>query len=221
MYLSARKILVGARSSLLSQRQVEEVLCELKKFHPDIEFTVIWKETRGDLDQKSSLREMDKTDFFTREIDDDLSSGIIEVAVHSAKDLPDPLKEDLVIVALTRGQDPSDVLILKENQTLDSLPKSPRIGTSSSRREKMIRQILPHAEIIDIRGTIHQRLEMLWMDRLDGLVAPLAALIRLKMEGINYIRLKGETAPLQGRLAVVARKKDLEMKTLFASIDER
>ena len=89
---------VGARDSLLSRKQVEEVFSEL-----DFAYEPVWLKTYGDLDRKQSLRHLDKTDFFTRELDEALLKGEVNVTIHSAKDLPEPLPEGLEIVALTKG----------------------------------------------------------------------------------------------------------------------
>src|SRR5690348_1871807 len=97
---------------------MEEVLQELLQFHPDVEFEPIWIVTTGDRDLKTSLRSLEKTDFFTKEIDALQLSGGCRISVHSAKDLPDPLPKGLVIAALTRGVDPSDSIVLRSGETL-------------------------------------------------------------------------------------------------------
>ncbi len=209
---------VAARSSKLSRIQVEEVLSELKSHHPDIIFEPFFVKTTGDLDLKTSLRLMDKTDFFTREIDQLLLEKKCRIAIHAAKDLPDPIPHGLALVALTKGVATHDVLVMREKQNLSDLPESVRIGTSSLRREEAIKALCPNVKLVDIRGTIEKRLEQLDRGDVDGIVMAEAALLRL---GLNRNRLKLTTnvAPLQGRLAVIARAGDQEMKHLFACID--
>lgn len=203
-------IKVGARSSALSQAQVKEVQRELDA----ADFDPIWVETTGDKDQRTSLRDLDKTDFFTREIDLLLLEGKCRIAIHSAKDLPDPLPHGLTIAALTKGVDPSDVLVFH------SLPIGAVIGTSSIRREASIKHLRSDLRCVDIRGTIDQRLALLDAGKIDGLVIAEAALIRLNLTHRKRIRLEGETAPLQGKLAVIARSDDQEMLELFKNIHE-
>ena len=82
---------IGARDSQLSRAQVDEIFQELKAFHPDVQFEPMWLKTTGDHDLKTSLRMLDKTDFFTKELDEKLLAGEIDIAIHSAKDLPEPL----------------------------------------------------------------------------------------------------------------------------------
>jgi hydroxymethylbilane synthase len=210
---------VAARASKLSQAQVKEVEEEIRKFHPEIFLEPLWVTTTGDKDLSTSLRTLDKSDFFTREIDALLLQEKCRIAVHSAKDLPEPLPEGLKIVALTQGVDPSDSLVMPEGKSLTSLPKGARIGVSSLRREKKIQELRADFVGIDIRGTIDARLEILNSGKIDALIVAEAALIRLGLNHLNRLKLEGETAPLQGKLAILARSDDLEMEELFSLLD--
>src|SRR5580765_2750739 len=110
-------ITAGSRSSKLAKAQVKEVLDELRSFHPEIDFETLFFETSGDKDQKTSLRTLDKTDFFTKEIDEAQLLGHFRIAIHSAKDLPEKLAKGLKRVALTHGVDSRDALVLRNNET--------------------------------------------------------------------------------------------------------
>ncbi|OJU81772.1 MAG: hydroxymethylbilane synthase [Chlamydia sp. 32-24] len=210
-------ISVAARQSELSKRQVNEILTELSQHHA-VEFIPNYFLTSGDKDLKTSLRLLDKTNFFTKEIDDIILQGKCRVAIHSAKDLPEPLPEGLAVFAFTKGLDCSDSLVLRENETLDSLPKHAIVATSSARREELVKQYRPDFTFVDIRGTIQQRLEKVMTKEVDGVVIAEAALIRLNLTHLNRIKLKGDTTPMQGRLAVIGQEKDEEMKQLFACL---
>jgi porphobilinogen deaminase len=122
---------------------------------------------------------------------------------------------------LTTGIDSSDSLVLKTGKTPSNLTHHPLIATSSLRREDAVRQLIPHACFMDIRGTIQKRLESLSNDHIDGVVIAEAALIRLGLTHLNRYKLPGDTTPLQGQLAVVVRSDDNEMHTLFSCIDCR
>lgn len=196
------KVVVGARKSPLSQAQVREVEAEF-----GFQFQTIWVETAGDRDQAISLRSLGKSDLFTRELDQMLLDGTIRLAIHSAKDLPDPIPAGLAIAVLTKGVDPRDSLVLRQRR----LPEAPLIATSSERREEAVRKIFPKARFEDIRGTIGARLEKLERGAVDGVVIAEAALIRLKLTHLNRLVLEGETVEGQGRLAVVCRANDREM----------
>lgn len=208
--------MIAARPSLLSQAQVQEVIAELNHFHPHIDCLLHLIHSRGDLDQKLTLRTLGKTDFFTREIDQCVIDGTCQVAVHSAKDLPDPLPNELKCVAMTRGLDPSDVLVLREGE---ELANGSCIATSSERREARVKELREGLTFVDIRGTVEKRLEKLFRKEVDGVVVAMAALIRLKLTHLNIVPLPGETTSLQGRLAIVARKDDPEMEKLFAVLN--
>lgn len=105
-------IKVGSRGSKLAQIQVQEVLKELRLFHPEVFFATTFFETTGDKDQLTSLRTLDKTDFFTKEIDEAQLKNHFRISIHSAKDLPERLAKGLQRVALTSGKDSRDALVL-------------------------------------------------------------------------------------------------------------
>lgn len=212
-------IIVGARSSPLSQVQVKEVLEELKRHHPDVEFTVKYTSTVGDRDLNTSLRTLGKTDFFTKEIDQMLLQGECRIGIHSAKDLPDPLPKGLKLICLTNGVDSSDSLVMREGETIESLPDGAIIATSSVRREELVSRLRMNLTFKDIRGTIGQRLSILERGEADGVVVAEAALIRLGLSHLNRVRLPGETVVGQGQLAVVAREGDTEMIDLFSPMN--
>lgn len=199
---------VGARGSPLSRAQMAEI-CQL---YPHLPIEPIWVDTTGDVDKKTSLRHLGKTDFFTRELDQMLFNGDIRAAVHSAKDLPEPIPSGLSLAVMTHGVDPRDVLVLRPNETLTA---GAVIATSSARREESVRSLCRDLKFVDLRGTIGERLEKLQTGEVDGVVVAEAALIRLKLTP-NRIFLPGVTAENQGRLAILVREGDEEMKRLFA-----
>lgn len=225
-YLAKKKRIflpIGARPSPLAQIQVEEVVEALKQAYPSILFSIQLSSihTQGDLDQKTSLKSLNKTSFFTQEIDSALLAGKIRLGIHSAKDLPEPLPSGVKLICLTKGLNPSDALVLRENEHLENLPIGSRIGTSSLRREIAVLLLRPDFIISDIRGTIGERLQKLTNGTLDGVVVAEAALIRLGLTHLNRIFLPDCHTPLQGQLAVLARENDLEMARLFAPLDTR
>ncbi len=210
------EIVVGARSSPLSRKQVEEAEAELRAFYPHVVFRPIFVQTTGDKEKITSLRSLDKTDFFTREIDEMLLKGTCRIGIHSAKDLPDPLRAGLKLGALTCGIDPVDVLVIRE-----AFPEKGIVATSSERREQAVRELFPNAHFVDIRGLIQERLDRLQNGEVDGVVVAEAALIRLGLKHLNRIRLPGETAPLQGRLAFVIREDDHEVASLLTVVSAK
>ena len=215
---------VGARSSPLSQAQVQEVLEALQKHCEEVTFNTVWCQTKGDQDQKTSLKTLDKTDFFTKEIDRALLSGKVDFAVHSAKDVPEVLPEGLHIAALTESIDPYDVLVSRNGLKLDRLPLGARIGTSSIRRKEALKKFRPDFELVDIRGNIQERLKILETIELHAIVIAAAGLIRLGLEERITASLPPDILkphPLQGRLAVIARAEDSDLIEILSKIDSR
>jgi hydroxymethylbilane synthase len=211
-------LLLASRKSPLAIKQVEEVMEELKCFHPEVAFQTVLIDTTGDKDLTTSLRTLGRTNFFTKEIDELVLTKKCDFAVHSAKDLPDPLHPDLQIVALTKGVDARDVVLMREGETFESLPPLAKIATSSFRRMEMIQELRSDLTFVDIRGNIGQRLDQLFSHRFDALVMAKDALIRLQLLHLNHRVLEEATVPLQGRLAVVARKGDSRIENLFACL---
>jgi hydroxymethylbilane synthase len=214
------EISVGARNSRLSRAQVEEVYREISAYHPSIHFNTTWVVTEGDIDKTTPLWKARPT-FFTQQIDDMQLQHSFRVAVHSAKDLPQPLSEGLSIVALTKGVDRRDSLVMQEGMTLETLPFQAKVGSSSKRREQLIFSLRSDLVPVDIRGTIDERLRLLNENNVHALIVAEAALIRLELTHLTRMTLNFPTENHQGQLAVVARSDDLPMKQLFALIDTR
>lgn len=212
---------VASRVSPLAIAQVDEVIANLRTYCSDLVVQPTWVRTIGDRDQVTSLRTLDKTDFFTREVDALVLNGDCDIAVHSAKDLPEPIPAGLALIALTQGIDPADTLVLRPGETFDSLPSGATIATSSVRREDAVRRLRSDLTFVDIRGAIDHRLAKLANHEVDGVVVAMAALIRLQLTHLNYLILPGDTVPGQGRLAVMARADNEVMKQLFQPLDAR
>lgn len=213
-----RSVRTAARASPLSRAQAVEVQALL----PHLELSMHFVETIGDLDKKTSLRDLGKSDFFTREIDRMLLEGKVDAAIHSAKDLPEPLPDGLSIAALTAGVDPRDALVLRRGQNLSDLPEGSCIATSSKRREDAVKTLRSGFCFCDLRGTIQERLEKLERGEVDGVVVAEAALARLGLRAkLNRFFLPGDAAESQGRLAIVVRSEDTQTKELFCPIDAR
>lgn len=213
------RITIAARKSPLSKVQVTEVYQALKVLHPTIEFINVYLDSTGDLDHNTSLRTQEKTDFFTREIDNYLLRGKCNAAIHSAKDLPEQLPKGLCVAAITACVDPKDVLVMRKGKTLETLDAGSIIGTSSVRREEALAALRSDFRFLDIRGNIQERLAKLDNGEIDALVVAEAALIRLGLTDLNRVALDCETSKFQGQLAILTRSSDLTMRELFAGIN--
>ncbi len=211
------KIRIIGRNSRLSLVQIEEI----KAFLPYVEFEVTAIASLGDKNKHIPLETCNIADFFTREPDEALLRNEADIAVHSAKDLPYPISPGLEVIALTKGLDKSDSLVSRDNLRLSSLPANPRIGTSSSIRAESIRNLRPDAQIVSIRGTIEERISLIDKGGVDAVVVATCALQRLNLDSEIAEILPFGTHPLQGNLAVVARKGSEYLKQLFAPFDIR
>jgi len=209
-----KRIRVGTRASPLALKQVDEII---KLFRlKNIEIKTY--NTTGDINRKTPISEIERTDFFTDTIDSALLKDRIDFAVHSAKDLPDELSDGLKIAVITKSIDSSDAIVSKNNLKLKELPLNAKIGASSKRRKQQLKKYRPDFEIIDIRGNIDERLKKFEDYDLDGLIVATCALIRLGLEKkiAEVIPLEIlKPHPLQGSLAVVIREDDYETEKLF------
>lgn len=196
---------VGTRPSPLAIKQVDE----LKRLFPRINFEVVIILTLGDKDKITPLTGIEGSDFFTREIDQALLKGEIDLALHSSKDLPDKLTEGLKIVLETKSISSFDVLVSKEKLKLSELPYGNRVGTSSQRRKDQIRRLRQDLVLVDVRGDIGERLGLIAAGKIDALVVAHAAIIRLGLVHMISEVFSGDNFtvhPKQGRLALVTRE---------------
>ena len=196
---------VGTRPSPLAIKQVDE----LKRLFPRINFEVVIIPTKGDKDKITSLGKAEGSDFFTREIDLALLRGEIDLALHSSKDLPDKLNEGLRIVLETKSISPFDVLVSKGGLKLRDLPYASRVGTSSQRRKDQIYALRQDLVLVDLRGNIGERLDLIAAGKIDALVVAHAALIRLGLESRISEIFSADNLPVhpkQGKLALVVKE---------------
>lgn len=219
------RIKIGTRRSPLALRQVEEILRALRNFKTDIEAEIIGIDTYGDKDRDTPISEAEGSDFFTREIDEALLRNEIDIAVHSAKDLPDDLRKGLIVASVTDSIDPYDVLVSKKNLKLDGLPHGAKVGTSSLRRKEALKKFREDFQIVDIRGNIQKRLGLLdngAIKDLEAIVIAAAGLIRLGLKYRITQRIPFDILtphPLQGSLAIVAKEDNRRIIELVKLLD--
>lgn len=208
-----KKIRVIARGSRLSRLQVEEVF----KNFPELAYEIKYLESYGDKNQQISLLNGEApADIFTRELDDAIRQGDADIAIHSAKDLPYPLPEDIEVIALFPAFDTTDSLVSRDHKKLAELPAGSIIGTSSPLRKKGLNEIRPDLTIKGIRGCIEERVQQVKDGKYDAAIVATCALKRLGMEDEIAEVLPFPTHPLQGFLAITA-KKGSALKQAFAS----
>jgi uroporphyrinogen III methyltransferase/synthase len=208
-----RKIKVAARESRLSQLQVKEAFSH----YPNLEYELCLLSSFGDKHKSISLLDGEApADIFTRELDRALLDGNADVAVHSAKDLPYPLNPELEVVALFPAFDTTDSLVSRDHLRLCDLPSGSTIGTSSPLRKRGLETLRSDLSVVGIRGTIEERVRQVREGKIDAAIVATCALKRLGMEEEVSEVLPFATHPLQGFLAITARRGNEELHQLFA-----
>lgn len=216
---------LGTRGSELARRQAEWVRAALARCGVAAEVTII--ETRGDAEVDRPLHLLEGKGFFTKEIEDALLDGRVDVAVHSLKDLPTRLPEGLALAAVPARADPADALVTRAAgvTAIAGLAPGARIGTSSLRRVAQLRHLRPDLEIQSLRGNVPTRVSKVREGR-DGLDAALLA--RAGLERLGLAReiaapidpLVVMPAPGQGALALEVRRDDRRVVAVLAPLED-
>lgn len=220
---SLRTVRIGTRGSRLARWQAEWVAGRLREGSPGLEVVLVEIKTQGDRDRTSPLSAIGGMGLFTKEIQRALAEGMVEVAVHSLKDLPTRGPEGLVLGAVPTREDAADALIAPEHKTLGGLPPGARVGTGSQRRKAQLLHLRPDLAVEDLRGNVGTRLDHALDGRLDAVVLAEAGLKRLGLDGHVTQRLgPPEFLPAvgQGALGIECRADDPATRDLLARLDD-
>ncbi len=222
--MQSRPISIGTRGSALALWQADHVRARLiaaHRFDPDeVKITVI--STSGDRIQNRPLREVGGKGLFTKEIEEALLDGRIDIAVHSMKDMPTVLPDGLTIGCVPERADPRDAFISRKALKLTDLPEGSVVGTSSLRRGAQAKRLRPDLQIVDYRGNVETRLRKLDEGQVDATLLAYAGLKRLNLEGrITSVISTDEMLPAvaQGALAIEIREGDARAADLLAPLD--
>jgi len=177
-----KEIKIGSRGSALALWQANWVRDSLLKQWPELIVTIEKITTSGDRFLDAPLSRVGGKGLFTKEIEEALLDHRVDIAVHSMKDVPAALPEDLSIAVITEREDPRDVLISKENITLKNLPQGARVGTSSLRRQAQLLKFRPDLKITPLRGNVVTRISKLENDGLDAIILAAAGVKRLQWQ---------------------------------------
>lgn len=200
------KIRIGSRESRLAVTQAEIVKHMIEEAYPETEVSIITMKTTGDKILDRSLDQIGGKGLFVRELDSALRERKIDLSVHSLKDLPMELPEDLPLLAFTKREDPRDVLLYRQGQ--HEIPENGLIGTSSKRRMIQLKRLYPKCRFLGIRGNVQTRMKKLEKEGFDATVLAYAGLMRLGMDrAAGRIFSAEEMIPAagQGILAVQGR----------------
>ena len=212
---------IGTRGSRLSLAQTKWVISELKKVNPDAEFEIKTIKTKGDTDARP-LFSINQKGIFEKEIDRAVAERQVDFAVHSLKDVPSTLAENLVLACIPKRESPNDVFISSNGTTLEKINSGAIIGTSSLRRAVQIKRKRPDLVVKPIRGNIETRIKKIDEDY-DAVVLARAGISRLELD-VNFSELSTDDffpSPGQGALAIVARADDSETISLLKKIEDQ
>ena len=221
-----KTIRIGTRKSLLALVQTEIVKDALLRAFPETEIEIVKIDTKGDQLLDRSLTSFGGKGVFTVELEAELLSGAIDIAVHSAKDMPMEFPAGLGIGAVLSRADARDTFVSLDGTKLADLAPGSVVGTSSLRRELQIKEINPQVQIKLLRGNVQTRLRKLKEGQYDGIILAAAGIERLgyeKEEEFHYEYLEPETflpAAGQGILAVESRMDDAETAEMLAAIHD-
>jgi hydroxymethylbilane synthase len=177
--MSKAKYRIGTRGSKLALAQTQQVIDLLRSFEPEAEFSIEVITTRGEVEDKKPLTEIGGTGVFTAELEHALLKNHVDIAVHSAKDLPTEIPIGLTIAAFTARIDPREALISQHHERLIHLPQGAIIGTSSPRRQFQLTRLRGDLKFVPFRGNVDTRLKKVRSGEVAGTVMACAGLIRL------------------------------------------
>ena len=219
---------LGTRGSPLALAQTREVCRRLGEAHSELAVegaleTVVIK-TSGDKIQDRTLAEIGGKGLFTKEIEEALLAGVIDLAVHSMKDMPTWLPDGLAITTLLPREDPRDALFSRQGGSLAELPAGALVGTASLRRQALVLMARPDLKVVPIRGNVDTRLRKLAEGQVDATLLAVAGLKRLGRGGEITAALAPEEmlpAVAQGAIGLEARSGDQATAAWLAALNDQ
>ncbi len=222
---SSAQLRIGTRGSPLALVQAwavrERLAAALGRDAETIEIKVI--KTTGDIIVDRPLAEEGGKGLFTKEIEEALLRGDIDLAVHSAKDVPTFLPPGLMLAACLEREDPRDVFISAKAASIKDLPHGARVGTASLRRQAIMKRQRPDLEVAPLRGNVETRLRKLDNGEADAIILALAGLKRLGLEArATTIMSAAEFLPAagQGAITIETREDNKAAREILAMIDD-
>jgi hydroxymethylbilane synthase len=219
------KLRIGTRGSRLALKQTGQVVDLMKAQHTILQQrgateTVVIK-TTGDREHSRLLSEIGGKGLFTKELDEAMLRGEIDIAVHSMKDMPTFMPEGIVLHAISERLDPRDTFISQKAKNIAELPEGATVGTASLRRKAQLLNLRPDLRIVPIRGNVDTRLQKLANGEVDATLLAFAGLKRLEKENVIMSMIDfNEMLPAvgQGVLAATCREDDLRANMFIAAL---
>lgn len=217
------KLTIGTRQSLLALWQSNHIAASLRKEYPECEVVLKKIVTKGDRILDVPLAQIGGKGLFTKEIEEDLLDGTIDLAVHSLKDMPTVLPEGLCLTAITERANVGDAFVSNKYGSFEELPLGAVVGTSSLRRKAQLLAKRPDLEIRDLRGNVDTRLRKLDEGLYDAIILAAAGLERLGHgDRISSLIPADVCLPAvgQGALAIEARTEDKEVRDMLSFLND-
>jgi hydroxymethylbilane synthase len=211
---------IGSRGSQLALWQANHIAALLRQLGHQVELEII--RTTGDKITDVALAKVGTKGMFTKEIEDALAEGRIDLAVHSLKDLPTELAPQFEVVAITERENPRDVLLSVKYAGLADLPQGAKVGTSSLRRQAQLKEQRPDLEIFPLRGNVDTRVRKLEEGEYDAIILAAAGLNRLgKTQFVKQVLEADLMCPAagQGALGIEIRRGDSGMREHLKFLD--
>ncbi|MDD4802387.1 MAG: hydroxymethylbilane synthase [Syntrophomonas sp.] len=218
-----QRLRLGTRGSKLAQWQANYVAQELERTAPDLNVELKIIKTKGDKILDVALSKIGDKGLFTREIENELLAGKIDIAVHSMKDLPTFLAPGLYLGGALKRENPKDVLISHKGYTLNNLPHCGLVGTSSLRRIAQLRRLRPDIQMVDLRGNVETRIKKMVEQDLDGIILAYAGVKRLgAVDQISEMISTDIILPAvgQGAIAIELREGDYATGQIISSVND-
>jgi len=215
------RLRIGSRGSQLALWQANHIGAQLRERGHEVEIQII--HTTGDKITDVALAKVGAKGMFTKEIEEALAEGQIDLAVHSLKDLPTELAEQFEIAAIPPREDPRDALCSAKYSNIETLPRNAQVGTSSLRREAQLRALRPDLEIHPLRGNVDTRLRKLESGEYDAIILALSGLRRLdSTELVRQVLPIGVMCPAagQGALAIEIRAGDEDVRSALEFLND-
>jgi hydroxymethylbilane synthase len=212
---------IGSRGSQLALWQANHIAALVRGQGHSVEIEII--KTTGDRLQEATFAQVGSKGMFTKEIEEALAEGRIDLAVHSLKDLPTELPEPFALAATPPRVDPRDVFVSVKFWSLQELPQGARVGTSSQRRRAQLKALRPDIEAVEFRGNVDTRLRKLAEGQVDAILLAAAGLDRLaKTEWVRERLEPKDFCPAagQGSLGIETRKGDTATMGAIAFLDD-
>ena len=215
------RLRIGSRGSQLALWQANHIAGLLRERGHEIDIQII--RTTGDKITQVALSEVGTKGMFTKEIEEALHEGRVDLAVHSLKDLPTELAAEFEIAAITRRENPRDAFLSRHFDTVGDLPQKSRVGTSSLRRQAQLKALRPDLDVIPLRGNVDTRLRKLEDGEYDAIILASAGLARLgRMERVRSILPPEVMCPAagQGALGIEIRAGDAALLAHLAFLND-